>query len=249
MSILSKSNAPLLAAMLMFTLTGCVPVVPPPEGSVEFATNFNDGLHGWRSGFADYPEGQDEIFEFTNEIAPIPDGLNADGQGLRIGGTNRSDDLFMFLTRQLTADDGVQPNTTYELSFRITVASNAPSGCIGIGGAPGESVYLKAGGAQTEPRSILTDGFFSMNVDKGIQSNDGPAASVASNIANGIACESIVDFDNAPYVSLTVDHMHDMPITADQNGNLWILIGTDSGFEGRTELFYQQVSVTLTATN
>ena len=65
---------------------------------------------------------------------------------LFISGVNRSDDLFMFYKGQV---GGLQGGTTYQVSFQVEFATIAPSGCIGVGGAPGENVYIKAG-ATTE---------------------------------------------------------------------------------------------------
>ena len=34
--------------------------------------------------------------------------------------------------------------------------------------------------------------------------------------------------------------------TADADGSLWVVVGTESGFEATTTLFYKSISVTLT---
>jgi hypothetical protein len=103
-------------------------------------------------------------------------------------GTNRSDDLFLYMTRQLDAADGILPNTSYQLAFKITLASNAPSGLMGVGGSPAESVFLKAGGSSSEPQKVVDQyNYVRLNVDKGNQGQGGNAATVAGNIANGLA--------------------------------------------------------------
>jgi hypothetical protein len=70
-------------------------------------------------------------------------------RGYLLYGRNVSDDLFMYIRRQLNADDGIVPSQAYRLSYRVTLLSDGPTGCMGIGGAPGEGVVLKlgAGGA------------------------------------------------------------------------------------------------------
>jgi len=35
------------------------------------------------------------------------------------------------------------------------------------------------------------------------------------------------------------------PVTSDSNFTLWIFLGTDSGFEGLTGLYYHKIAVTL----
>ncbi len=119
---------------------------------------------------------------------------------------------------------------------------------MGIGGSPGESVYLKAGASTVEPAVYLDSdtGYYLMNVDKGSgNSGNGTAASVIGDIANGLSAEE-VDMENPPYVSLERHHEHQYIVTASQDGELWLLVGTDSGFEGLTSIYYQSIAVTLT---
>jgi hypothetical protein len=58
-------------------------------------------------------------------------------------------------------------------------------------------------------------------------------------IANGTSDES----PDPPYVSLERRHIHEFKARADARGNLWLLVGTDSGFEGRTALYFQRIDV------
>jgi hypothetical protein len=148
----------------------------------------------------------------------------------------------MFMKRRLTSADGIVAGQRYQIRYTITFASNAQSGCGGIGGAPGESVVLKAGATSNEPLSILnSNGYRRMNVNIGNQINGGSAASVVSNIANGQPC----DTRSRRYVTLQRTHQHTTEVTATSNGSLWLLVGTDSGFEGLTTLYYQRIEVQL----
>ena len=175
-------------------------------------------------------------------LRPLPSGLGVNGTGYLLQSHNRSDDVFMYLKRKLDVSDGIVPNQAYSVTFKITVASNAPSGSFGVGGAPGESVILKAGAGPVEPRGVANDGFVRLNVDIGDQSVGGSGASVVGNIANG----QTQDGQNpVPYVSLTKEHTHTFAAQADNDGNLWLLVGTDSGYEGLTALYYQQIEVQL----
>ena len=159
----------------------------------------------------------------------------------------------MFLKRRLSSEDGILPGQTYQITFKVVFASPAQTGCLGIGGAPGESVFMKAGASPAEPRAILTpppsdSRVFSsliMNVDKSNQAQSGIAASVVSNIANGRPCDPF----SMQYVSLERVHQHTTLVNANSNGELWLLIGTDSGFEGLTRIYYQRIDVTLAPIN
>ena len=177
------------------------------------------------------------------EIRPLPPELGVNGAGYYLQGMNHSDDLFMFLKRRLGTDDGVVPGQEYRVMFTIVFASNAPSGAVGIGGAPGESVYLKAGASAAELDVYLdsADDHYRMNVDKGPGNGEGgEAASIVGNIANGLSAE-----EGPRYVSLQRQHKHQYTVNASPDGELWLLVGTDSGFEGLTGIYYQSIVVAL----
>ncbi|MGM0555565.1 MAG: hypothetical protein ACQEVA_04210 [Myxococcota bacterium] len=217
------------------------------DGPIEVAYDFANGAEGWTAGVADYSPNQSDTIDFRSGIEPLPDEV-ADNEetGFLLSGKNVSDDLAMFLTRQLGPADGIEAGRTYEVTYHLGFASDAPSNCVGIGGAPGESVYLKAGAAGIEPMAVEQDGDIRMNVDKGNQSSGGPNASVVGHIANGIPCEDAID-QGYPYVSLERDHTHTEAIRADDQGRLWLLVLTDSGFEGETAIYYQRIAATLEA--
>lgn len=205
--------------------------------------DFGQGRQGFNALFSDFAPANG--INPRSGLRTIPTSAGG-GTGFFLGATNRSDDTFMFLTRKLTAADGLEANTDYTVSFVIRVASNAPSNAVGIGGPPGESVFLKAGATPTEPRVRLdrTDRHFRANFDHGAQANSGNAASVAGNIANGT--ELTGDQTQVPYTLLTFEHTHTATVRTDAKGNLHLVVGTDSGFEGRTELYYKSIDVSLT---
>lgn len=211
-----------------------------------FQWDFDNGAQTWEASFADYGDSQKDGINFESGVRPLPDELNNHGKGFFLAGTNTPDDLFMFLKRSIGGGSSLEPNTKYRLDWRVTFASNAPSGCVGIGGAPGEAVHMKVGGSTTEPRAVeAPDGATQdvvMNVDQGGNSTSGRAATVTDNIANGIACEE----HDGEYVRLVHEQKHANPVETDENGKLWLLTGTDSGFEGRTALYYMNIKVTLT---
>lgn len=234
-----------------------------PDGQVVFKTvsvvrgstastvsksyDFTQGAQGWNSGFADVPVDANDSYELDSGIRDLPDDLNADGTGYLLQSHNRSDDAFMFLTRKLTSQDGIVAGQSYQVKFTIKFASNAPSNAAGIGGAPGESVVLKAGASSIEPRAVADGDMLRMNIDKGNNSTGGTVASVVGNIANGHELEG--DQTSVPYASLTREHTHTATVKADDQGNLWLIVGTDSGFEGLTALYFQSINVTLTPTS
>ncbi|MFM8887313.1 MAG: hypothetical protein ACKOKC_13000, partial [Chthoniobacterales bacterium] len=98
--------------------------------------------HGFVSGFADHPPDIDPaLYDFVADRRARPANLGG-ATALFIGGSNRSDDLFMFWKKRIT---GLPPETAVRLTMEIEFASKYAVGLIGIGGAPGESVIVKAG--------------------------------------------------------------------------------------------------------
>jgi hypothetical protein len=243
-SRLMRMAASVLFLLISFSALARAQGTPAP---VSVSYDFRNGAQGWQAGFADYPPYTDNgFYELKAEIRSLPPELG-NGTGFYIQGNNHSDDLFMFLKRRLTAADGVVAGQTYQITFTLIFASNAQTGCFGVGGAPGESVGIKAGASPAEPQALITTiaappsfNWLRMNVDKG-----GIAASTVSDIANGIPCDST----SPSYVSLERHHQHTSLVNASSNGELWLLVGTDSGFEALTAIYYQRIDVTLVPIN
>ncbi|MGZ4777865.1 MAG: hypothetical protein ACXV5L_01615 [Thermoanaerobaculia bacterium] len=212
--------------------------VKPRTPSIDIVFNFDQGANGWEAGFADYSRLSTDM-DLDSGIRPVPPEAGQ-GLGFMLHGKNRSDDLFMFLKRKLTVADGIEPNREYIVDFGIRMISDAPAGCGGVGGAPGESVYLKAGATPDEPRVELVGDDYRMTVDIGLQSQGGKAASVAGNIAHDHPCDHFPS-----YAPIFRSHRHTERIRANGDGTLWLLVGTDSGFEGTTTLYYQEIAVSL----
>lgn len=192
--------------------------------------SFESGANGWEAGFADYNAGEETRFELESGIRNAPAPLDQSNKAYFISGRNLSDDLFMYLKKKIT---GLQPNTTYRAEFRFGLASNAPSGAVGIGGAPGESVYLGIGVVKQEPVAKGED--MTINIDKGNQATDGPDRKIIGNIANGTS--------NDAYVLLQKQGSFDF--TTGSNGTVWAMVSTDSGFEGTTSLYYTNIEIKI----
>lgn len=208
---------------------------------IVLTSDFNTGSKAWLAGFSDYNLGTNDL-RMLAELRPLPDEVSGNRGGFYLQSMNRSDDLFMYLKKQITTEDGLEPNQAYRVSFHIRMSSNAPTGCVGVGGSPGDSVYLKAGGSIDEPVALLAgNGFLQVSVEKGDQSQGGRDLGVAGTIANGRAC----DGTESPYVSLVKEYAHPQQIRTDDRGSLWVILGTDSGYEGLTGLYIESVTVRI----
>jgi hypothetical protein len=238
---LATPSRPLLLLSLLVGLsTACSDTLEPDgAGRRDLLFTFDESTQGWSAGYTDLAPAQENDVGFTFERRELPAETGAIGGALFLSGRNVSDDLFMFVTHSVS---DLRPATPYSLTFELELMSNAPTGCAGIGGAPGESVYLKAGAAPVQPERVTDgSGHYRLNVDKGEQSMGGANAQVVGHIANGST-----DCANPTYQRITRDN-RDSPFRIDSNseGQLWLLLGTDSGFEGTTALYVDTIRVVL----
>ncbi|HEX8622245.1 MAG TPA: hypothetical protein VF718_09745 [Allosphingosinicella sp.] len=207
--------------------------------------SFAAGTDGFTADFADYSPGQElgpAGIQFESEFRRLPAPLD-NRFGLLVAGTNRSDDLFMFIWREVT---GLVPGQRYRVATEVTIATNAPAGCVGVGGPPGEGVAIKAGASAVRPAKTVNA---ANNVRVNFEKDAGPLP------VGGNDVFTIGDFAggggtcNQPVYALKTLQSPDNRIpllTADSSGRLWIVIGTDSGFEARTEIYYLEGAVTFT---
>ena len=108
-----------------------------------------------------------------------------------------------------------------------------------MGGSEGESVFAKAGASNVEPRSVVDQlGWLRMNIDKGNQSQSGVNAVVIGNVANSTLCEQNI----RRYEIKQLRTPRAVLVTTDGVGSAWLLVGTDSGFEAVTSLYYTRIT-------
>ena len=204
----------------------------------KFTYLFNSDAQGWTAGFADLPVDHDQqFFELDSVHRQLPDGLHQ-SRGMFMQGHNRSADLFMYLKRRV---DGLQPNTTYDVSVSLDLATNVQAGLFGIGSAPGEGVSVKAGASTVEPTAAEGDNqHLRMNIDKGNQSQGGEDMVVIGNVAHS-------EVTGSEHRLKTLDNAEQpLSVETDGNGRVWLIVGTDSGFEGLTAIYYARIAYTLT---
>jgi len=223
--------------MIAFILLSCNQDDDSPDPII-YTFSFQTDTEGWVGDFADYPNDPDveNFYEFAFSHAALPAPLNTSDSALRQSGNNHSDNLFMFVKKKIT---GLEPNKPYQVSIEIEIASNAPSGIVGAGGAPGESVYIKAGASTQEPVKVLnpSDNHYRMNIDKGDQHAGGNNMQLIGNFANGTEWDV--------YKLKTLKTGDPVETQSDSHGELWVIVGTDSGYESTTTIYYNSIRVSL----
>ena len=215
------------------------------EDVYQFNDTFDKDQQGWVANFADLPADYDpDQFMLDSGWGSLPSGL--EGNALFVSGNNHSDDLFMFIQKQFT---GLKPETTYQVQFDVELASNSPAGMMGIGGSPGESVYIKAGAVPHEPK-IVSDSidWLRMDIDKGNQASEGEDMINLGTYSNPNIDPETQTGDE--YALMRLDNQFvPFQVTSDKEGNIWVIVGSDSGFEGATAVYYNSINITLSEEN
>lgn len=224
-----------LALLCLLVISCSKEETSTPNKKVEF--NFVTDDNTWQVAFADYPKGEEDFYELKHGTSNLPQPLDETKKALMISGNNHSDDLFMYIKKKV---DGLEANTTYTVSLDLQIATDASKNSVGVGGSPGSSVYVKAGVTSTEPKGVLDEpsGHYRMNIDKGNQGQEGADMKIIGNLSN----------EKEEYVYVLKDYKLDKKVEAkaNENGELWLIVGTDSGFEGITTIYYNSISLALT---
>lgn len=200
----------------------------------------------FKVSYADYPAGEDEFYELNYKNgAKLPHEINTQHpHGLKISGNNHSDDLFMYAYKKIT---GLKPNTPYHVSFSLEFAANAPTGSSGVGGSPGDSVFVKIGAVNQEPqRFIDEDHYYKIALDKGNQLQDGKDMIFIGTVGVDTQ-DSIYRLKTLPYLPDEVmqKKLTQFRVTTDNQGQAWVVFGTDSGYEATSTFFYTNLSLTF----
>jgi hypothetical protein len=196
--------------------------------------DFNDGEQGWSHGFSDYPVKHDStLYALQYDYVVEPSGAT---KSVRLSSNNVNGDVFMYLKKQIS---GLQPNRDYTITFSIELGLDADNAG---GSVVNESIYLKAGATNLEPKTVIESGNYTMNIDKGNQANAGEDMTTLGEIfaPGNTTGYSVIKRSNSMTNSRYVTK-------SNANGELWLIIGTDSGFAGTATLYYTKVNVVFSA--
>ncbi len=210
------------------------------ESSTPFllmTTDFTQGVsQDWKAGFAEYSTETDtSSIQIRSGARKLPAPLNTSESGFMLSAYNRSDDMFMYIYQRLP---NFAPNTKYNVEFFVKLASDAAEGSVGVGGSPAHSVYLKAGATGTEPVTKLEGTQYVFNLDKGNQANEGKDMIILGDIATGLSTPT--------YKLIERNSTKPFQATSNAKGELFLVVGTDSGYEGLTTLYYSLIQARFT---
>ena len=199
--------------------------------------DFEESEEDFEAIFSDYHDDGNnyESYEMKSDYTTIPV-KDISSKGLYIASHNRSDDIFMGYIKEIT---GLSKDQSYTFDISFKLATNIEAGGFGIGGSPGAAVYIKAGVVSEKPEMEKDDvGVLRFtNIDTGSQASGGEDLLHLGNIEKPE--ENWVEGYMFKSFSTSVT------ATTNSNGSVYLIIGSDSGFEGFTEYYIDDVSITI----
>jgi hypothetical protein len=147
----------------------------------------------------------------------------------------------MYITRKIS---GLEPNKHYQAYFDIQLASNVNDQCAGIGGAP-HAVTVKASLSENKPTASLDYlDTYRLNIDVGQQTQGGLDGQAIGDI--GVASLDDCDPSSDIFGLKNYDNSDNIfEVMADDKGELWLTLLTDSGFEGPSSIYFTKAMVTF----
>lgn len=206
-----------------------------PEYFREITYGFIDNLEGWTVKYSDYPVGEEEFYELESGLAKLPAPLDTTLSAVMISGNNHSDDLFSYMYKPLT---GLAPNTTYNVSFILNLATNVATGSFGAGGSPDLSIGV--GGLDTVPSSYVDEeNMYRPAFDVELQSHR------SNEVMQVVGTLGATDTTTV-YTQIQRHNLNKpMKLKTDSSGTLYLMVGWDSGFEGITRIYIKTIVVRI----
>ena len=235
----------LIMAMVITTafLSGCAKAedkkndAPTVTLPITYSYDFEEDEEGFEAIFSDYHDDGNnyESYEMKSDYTSIPV-TGVSSKGLYIKSMNRSDDIFMGYVKEIT---GLLKDQSYTFDISFQLATNVDAGGFGIGGSPGTAVYIKAGMVTEKPEMEKDEiGVYRFtNLDTGSQASGGKDLLQIGN----------VEKPEENWVEGFMFKSFSTTVTAKTNseGSIYLMIGSDSGFEGLTEYYIDDVSIVI----
>jgi hypothetical protein len=223
-----------LFTVILLCLASCTKSDKPTDYR-EYSYNFNLGFQGWDSLFSDYPKGEESFYELEFAYSRLPEPLDTTIKAIKISGNNHSDDLLSFITTRITQ---LIPEAIYDVTFDITLASNVATNSMGVGGSP--DLAIGVGGLDYEPAKLPdAANWYRTNFISLLQSGE------SNDVMQVIGTIGVQDTTTVYTLINRNNTGNPLKLKTNEYGELWLLIGTDSGYEGTTTLYYRSITIKL----
>lgn len=215
---------------------------PPPETSFNLSFDFSESSQEFDINVADYFVEHERNDEIVSTLSQLPEPYEY-RKGIEFSWFNYSDDIKGYIKKKVS---GLKPSTAYNVDFQVNVLTIESEQCIGVGGGPGSSVYVKASLLPQEPTRFVSYesklvGMYRVNIDDGQSGGDDVA--LLGHIGLPISCENYKESPAWEIKPLVNDDGFAM--TTGKSGEAWVYVSIDSGFEGATTVYITDVEVNI----
>jgi len=226
-------------------LTSCLgddDSVAPDAGSEPefiFSYNFSSGIGEWETGFAEYPLSAEDTMQIDVDIISAPPELGAGDSLLRLAAIDPVGDLFSFIKLKITGLPA-ESNFTVLVETEFATLNFDTLGTVYDGDLP---VHVKAGIFETDPLLVASEdslsvgyAFNEFDIDKGNNADAGADMVLLGtlNMPEPQVFTSILRANN---------NGRELSGSTDADGNMWLLIGTDSEAKMHQAFYYSRVAV------
>lgn len=200
------------------------------DAGITVDSNFQSsttGEDGWDPGFAGYAATADSSqLDTIAATALLPRGLDTTQYGYRILSRYSKGNMFSYLKKRVS---GFTPNKSYEMELRVDLATKYSASAVV------DKVTFKAGVSAIEPLTKLVSGTYAFNLDKGTGSKAGKDVLLSGSIAS--------TNPDSRYYTLSRYSNDGQPVTvvANNNGELWFYVGTDSDYKDTTIFYFDRI--------
>ncbi len=217
------------AVIIFFSITGCQ-VEKGPLDSREIEYSFIDDANGWVPFFSDYPQGAEEQYELEFAYTKLPEPLDTNLTSVKLAAVNPGRDLLSCMYVPVT---GLIPNATYKVTFNLWIASDIPTG------GPSD-ISIGVGALDTIPVNTL-------------DASDIYRPSFEVDLQNGFSNTNMIVLGTLGATDTTTvytpiarnNYSRPMNCRTNNEGKLYLLVGWDSGYDGKIAVYFKSVFVTL----
>lgn len=195
--------------------------------------DFSDGDEGWTGDFCGYAEDvPDSTFQWTFSHTQLPAESGSTSGALLLSAVSPSQSIFMFMKKKIT---GFRPNTDYTVVFDVQFITD-------IRGQ--QQIEVKAGASTIEPKKVVDDGQFVLNIDQGPAYEDGENLAYLGTVA---------DAGNNYYAYNTYKFSNNInkPFTVRSNskGEIWMILGSNSLYDQLCAIYYTNVNIVFSTSD
>lgn len=206
------------------------------DGALVNESSFNESASGWETGLTDFDTTTTlSSFALSGRVSAYPSPLPATGKGLLVSSTNQRDTLFTFITKKIT---GLNPASSYSIRLATTVIARLPQDdSLQFINNPTTKLYIKGAVSNQPPLNFLVGSKARLNLHTGLLGSDGRDFKLL--IPQALPLTEVYQTYPVPSEGGT------FRIVPNQQGEIWVTLGSQTEFKGITKLYYDDIKITI----